>query len=553
MPTPERKDRGDLLPVLALTLLALGLRLLGRGHESIWYDECFSLRMAEKGYVPLLIGAEGARDPGNPAGYFFLLRAWQDLWGSTTIETARALSAVAGALAVPAVWLLGRAAGASRATTLLACLLTAFAPGLVYLGQEARTFALVSAVATLTVACVCAIERHDKPLAWVGFALTGALLVHLHYYAFLVLFVLGLRLLVWGRGRWAPLLKLAASAVFVALAFAPFLPVFVWQLGFGTSRSAGTWWQQLALVPSFSVVGRTLLWKDDGARWVAALGVFIVVAVFLPLAWLLLRARNWPRPVAWFVVGLPLLVGLMGLAGKPMANAHYFSFLYPSLMLLIAWALVGGWQTSPRLMLGLAGVLALLMGASLARLYLGQHKTDWRGLTAVVAREGPDLPAYFYEDIGADPFAYYRPDQPRRRLVEPFGPDGEGWRRPGSIGLDEEPAEPTPRSYLDWMKAERKGFWVVLYTTNPTTVAEVGPICRLLGEEFVVEEDHSFGPLMRLLRCRPRRPHVGQAFQPGQVRRVRFADQRGSRSPVGPQSGPYMDPPVVALTGKQAE
>src|SRR6266478_4871948 len=129
-----RPDRADLLFVLAATGVGLALRLIGLGHESIWYDESFSLIMAEADYADLATGR--VADPGNPAGYFLLLRAWQDLLGSRTIETARALSAVLGVLAVPAVWFLARATGVARRAAWLACLLVAVSPPLVYLGQE---------------------------------------------------------------------------------------------------------------------------------------------------------------------------------------------------------------------------------------------------------------------------------------------------------------------------------------------------------------------------------------------------------------------------------
>src|SRR5207244_10676342 len=75
-----------------------------------------------------------------------LLRAWQDLLGSRSIETARALSGVLGVLAVPAVWWLARVSGVPRRAAWLACALVAVSPPLVYLGQEARVFALVAAL-----------------------------------------------------------------------------------------------------------------------------------------------------------------------------------------------------------------------------------------------------------------------------------------------------------------------------------------------------------------------------------------------------------------------
>ena len=46
----------DLLFVLAATAVGLALRLVGLDHESLWYDESFSLVMARAGYADLATG-----------------------------------------------------------------------------------------------------------------------------------------------------------------------------------------------------------------------------------------------------------------------------------------------------------------------------------------------------------------------------------------------------------------------------------------------------------------------------------------------------------------
>src|SRR5438552_12639681 len=133
--SPNAARPPDYLAVAALTCLGLALRLAGLGHESIWYDEAFSLKLAAASVRAIC--SVGTADPGNPAGYFLLLKGWLALFGAT-IENARALSAVAGALSVPAAWLLARACRLPRSAGLLGALLVAVSPPLVYLGQEAR-------------------------------------------------------------------------------------------------------------------------------------------------------------------------------------------------------------------------------------------------------------------------------------------------------------------------------------------------------------------------------------------------------------------------------
>jgi hypothetical protein len=343
------------------------------------------------------------------------------------------------------------------------------------------------------VAAVAVIERTGRTWAWVAFAVLGSLLVHLHYYAFFALLTLGLYLLVWAwRHDRRSIVKLAACAVVVALAFAPWLPVFRWQLSQGTNRSAETWWQHLALLPLFASAGRTLVWKEAGVGVVAGVDLAVVAVVFAPLGWALFTFRETPARgsvgllIAW-VVGLPAVAALVSVLKSPMIHSHYLSVILPGLALLMAVALDAAWRQGPRwaALLPAAG-LAVLTVASLGRMVLVPHKTDWRGLAAVVAREGGDLPAYFYEDIGADPFGYYRPEQPARRLIHPFGEDGAAWS-----------------AEREQMRADAGGFWLVLYLTSPATRDEEGRIVGWLRRDFVIERDEALGPL-RALRCRPR-------------------------------------------------
>jgi 4-amino-4-deoxy-L-arabinose transferase-like glycosyltransferase len=479
----------DVLVVLALTAVAGLLRLTGLGHESIWYDETCTLEMAGHGYLDMLTGR--AYEPSNPAGYYLLLRVWLELLGSHGIETARAFSAVAGTLVVPATWLLARAVGAPRRAAWLACLLVAVSPPLVYLGQEARGYALLETLVTLAVAAVAHIERDDRPLAWAAFALTGAALVHVHYYGFFVLTVLGLELLAWSWRLCRPgaVLRLGVAALVVALAFAHYVPAVLEQIRGGQGRAKGVWWQHLGLMPSFSVVGRTLVWKQHGLGAVLAMLALVVLTVFVPAAWLLRRTRDWPRLLVVFVLGLPLLVSLISLK-LPMVSSHYLSVVFPALLLLLAWALDAGLRTRAGALVAVPVVaLVVLLPAALVRVYTVHHKTDWRVVAALTAGHAPDLPVYFYEAMGEDPFAYYRPEGQRHGILPRPGANGSGWERAG---------------YLKAMRAEPDGFWLVLYLTSPEAIADESGIVEFLQREYVIERDDPVPP-MRVLRLRPRK------------------------------------------------
>jgi 4-amino-4-deoxy-L-arabinose transferase-like glycosyltransferase len=372
-----------------LTVLAFVLRLAGNGMESIWYDEAVSVILATTN-EPIDSSIWRVHDAGNPPGYFLLLRCWLWLWGDARVETARTLSALAGALTVPAVWLLAARVGAPRRAAWLACILVAVSPPLVYLGQEARVFALFATLVTLLAATTAWIKQADRPAAWISFAGLGAILVHLHYYAFFVLTALGLNLLVWAwPRRWKPLFKLAGAAVFVGLAFLPWLDNFRWQMSQGATRSAESWWQQLAFTPAASVVGHTLVWKEEGSGAVAIISMVVIVFIYLPTLALLLRAHIRPGTIFSLVVGVLTILVALAVAGMPMINYRYISALFPALMLVLAWGLaLGSWRSWLTLMPMMA--LVAVMTPALARVYLVRHKPDWRGLAAHIEKFGPD-------------------------------------------------------------------------------------------------------------------------------------------------------------------
>lgn len=475
--------KGRVTAVLAATtLLALGLRLAGLGLESIWFDEAYSLRLADAGVLDLLTGR--VADPGNPCGYFVLLRLWLDVFGFS-IESARALSAVTGAAAVPAVWLLATKLGWSNGARSLAAFLVAVDPPLVYLGREARAFALFATVATLAAAAAATIVRTRRWTAWAAFVALGSLLIHLHYYGFFVLVSLGCYLLAWGWRCHPPSLwRLVVAAGLIGLTFVPWLPIFRWQLSLGSARSEQTWWQHLFLLPLFSIAGRTLVWKEQGQAVVALVDLLVVAGVCVPLIFFLARARTWPLLPLAFSLGVPAVAAAVSLLLSPMVHTHYLSVILPSLLLVIAVGLSAGRQLRSRLLIVPVLLLGVLMTGSLVRLYAVRHKTDWRAIAQFIRATAPAAPAYFYEDIGEDPYRYYAPAQERCRIVQPFGADGQAWRTSGVLA--------------DFDK-NKDGFWLVLYLTLPPIKAEEPAIMRLVNERFSVTAQTAVPQIRALL------------------------------------------------------
>ena len=153
-PAMSDDRRRTLFMLLGLTGLAFALRVIQLDGQSLWRDEVDAIRFATQPLPDLLAMF---RKPGENGPLFFLgLRPWLAVAGQSEFAL-RFPSALAGTLAVPTLYVLvrrltagfGRTAGRGRVSTaiaLVAALLMATAPYLVWYGQEAKMYALLSAL-----------------------------------------------------------------------------------------------------------------------------------------------------------------------------------------------------------------------------------------------------------------------------------------------------------------------------------------------------------------------------------------------------------------------
>ena len=133
------------LLLIALLLLATGHRFYRLDAQSFWNDDGNSARIAER--APGLI-LEGAAGDIHPPGYYLLLHYWRAVFGHSEYML-RALSAVAGVTFVAFTYLLGRRIF-GEASGLIAAFLSAISPFAIYYSQEARMYALLSALSAIS-------------------------------------------------------------------------------------------------------------------------------------------------------------------------------------------------------------------------------------------------------------------------------------------------------------------------------------------------------------------------------------------------------------------
>ncbi len=187
------------IPLLLILLLAAGLRFYRLDGQSFWADEGNSVALAQKSVGDIV---ESAAADIHPPVYYLLLKLWGSVFGVDE-KGARSLSAVLGVLVVWGLYLVG-ATMKNRRTGLMAALLAAINPFLIYYSQEARMYQLLALAGVFTAYALLQ-WWHDAPglgripalgatLTYLFFAVVG---LYTHYAFPIHLVALNLAFGVW--------------------------------------------------------------------------------------------------------------------------------------------------------------------------------------------------------------------------------------------------------------------------------------------------------------------------------------------------------------------
>ena len=418
-----------IFPMLIL-LLAAGLRFHRLGAQSLWNDEGNSLRLAERPITALI---EAASSDIHPPGYYLALKGWLALAGSSEFGL-RALSALAGMVAVACVCAAGKALYSQGAGT-LAALLVAVSPFSVYYSQEARMYALLQALsaASLWLFVVwlgrVAGKTHRGKRLWPAFALglINAAGLYTHYAFPFVMLVEGALFALWWLVRRAPvrpLLHFVALNLLTLLIFLPQLPtalrqVTAWPQA-GRSSDLG---EGVSTALRWLIYGNT--YGDPGAAtpwWLYAWPALFLAASLLP-DWI--KGKKLP---SWWrrIVPISTLIGMLGLFfALNLFREANLKFLLPVELALALGLGRGIWllweigtpnllvplEALPRLA-ALFGALSILtqVGGALGNLYHdpAYQRDNYRQMAAlIVAGEQPDDAVILDAPNQIEAFSYY--------------------------------------------------------------------------------------------------------------------------------------------------
>lgn len=332
------RPRGTLLLdsafVLALFLLALRFVLHRLGEQSLWLDEGTTQAYTTRHTILRLI-----RDLADPTQayplYHLLLKIVVRALGDGEIAL-RLPSAIAGALAVPALYLLG-AELRGRMVGLAAAMLLLLAPWGIYQAQNAKAYSLALLAMILVALLFARALRLGTRAAWLQFGCVALLALFVH--RFLALSLLGCAAcwaLFQPRARRWP--ALVATIITTAVVVGAIVGSLRYQQA--GQQFAGTGpLEALRLTFAQFAVG-----QFPGAvprRWLVIFGILMALGSVRWAMDLLDTNRVQLRRstlLLLVVAGVPLGLLLVLLALQPLYEPRYFIAVYPLWLLLIAWS-----------------------------------------------------------------------------------------------------------------------------------------------------------------------------------------------------------------------
>lgn len=433
------KARIALAAPYASIFFGFALRLYRIGDQSVWWDEAYSVHVAQEG-LPAVLELPGSIAWNHPPLHYGLLAGWTRLAGSSELSI-RYLSLLFGVLLLAVVYRVARRLF-DRPTALAATAVTALSPLYVVYSQEARVYALLPLLYLLLLDALHRLTAGDRvapPRLWLQLAVVETLLLYSHFIAALGVLYANLFLLaVWLRRRRLSLRAWIGSQALVAALFAPWLWNVARHWDYVRSQIGVREW---SAAPPDAATFAWRIWRFTATgnlaaaegRPLLAAGAAILALTGI-LASLLAGLSDFQRrrTGAMLLHGLAPLAFCFGLWQVwPQAQPRYTLVFSIPLFLVAGRALAA--LLAGRIAQRLAGALlaaslALTFGAGLGVQYFDArfHKDDARGVAAYLAETaaaadvilvGPDdySVAYYYRGPATVTMAR---DEPRADRVQ---------------------------------------------------------------------------------------------------------------------------------------
>lgn len=428
---------------VALTLAALGLRLLHLGSRPLWLDEAFSAWFSDQSFH-YLWHVLPTYEP-HPPLYYSLLRLWRLLVGPNYLAM-RSLSVVLGALTVPIVTAIiaeqerQRPTGRPLLRVFVGGFLAACSPMLIVVGQEARPYPLLTMAYSLSILCLLIIIRQFReggPGTWFSWTLLAASAVVTSWsHALGIFYVAAIAGSLFPHWVSAPLCRKRIGRGTVAASFflVMYLPCLVMMSGRAHDWSAN-WlqWEPALFVPQLLSLYTVPVEALSIASAIAAIAMALLLKRGVASTW---RSAGWncERLMLLLWLGPPLLAGLISAIFEPVFLARTLTGTLVPAYLMIAGAIARE-KDQRELRLIVAGLSITLLPAavSMSTRPAGER---WDLLSSYLSRNvRPSDQIWLYPADSALPLGAVGSEMPAviRPIPEPFptlhfnGPIRAGW------------------------------------------------------------------------------------------------------------------------------
>jgi mannosyltransferase len=381
-------------------VVTFGVMLAGISVPSYWRDEAATLAAVKRPFGDM-IQMLGNVDAVHGA-YYMLMWVVVRLFGTGEFAL-RLPSAIAMAVAAGFVAALGRRLVSPRAG-LAAGVLFAVVPDISLYGQDARSYAMVTAMATIAsyvlIRALGAWHGHQRRW-WIIYAISVALLGILNIFGLLLVAAHGVTILLRmirpepGQSRRALLLRWLAAACAGLLVASPLI-VLGW-------RQRG----QLSWLTAPGYAGLTSVTKLIGPP---AMSLTVLAALVAGIVVTVIRAPDRKLPawlsslpglcLPWLI--LPPAILLIGSAVTPVYNFRYILFCVPAAVLLGGAGLAALGRIAGTVALVLVAVLSL--NSQVFFRTPGGHGDDIRQADALIAATSKPGDVVYYTNNNAEDF-----------------------------------------------------------------------------------------------------------------------------------------------------
>jgi len=457
-----------------MLLLAFFISSVHLRHESIWYDEGWTLwavldvepvfNVAPQDSIRGLISnvreaVARVRTDVHPPLYVLTFDSWTMATGDS-VYSGRLFSTLWGMIGLAGTYALGVRCF-NRKTALIACTLLASSSFFIYYNREIRMYSMVLALTVLTSYFYLIWSMRPTARRMIPYMLTMTALLYTHYAGAIIILAHIIHLLFTRLHRLSPRLIwwYVRPYIITFILFAPWIPILFEQIDAHPNGALA-----FPIPTNLKTIGdlTTVLTNN----------LWIIYAILVVRAlWVM---RHSIRKLAFLIIWVIVLPAFLLIINDTIINLYqnrYVIGILPAFMLLIAVALTYQWDKLPRplshpyLTYALVGFIVILQLTNYTQVW--GTKYDWEGATLAVI-DARDIGDPAITDIADNSvMGYYN----RQYGVHDGITLNLSWR---NHSYDE------MRGYADIMN-DSDSVWVVM----PTNITKTWYLAGFLDESYV--------------------------------------------------------------------